>query len=83
MPIAPAGIDTVGDGLRAADVPALVLWGAEDRVLSLDVARTLVERLPEAELVVLEGASHPCYLDRPERFHEVLLAFCERVLGGG
>lgn len=79
VPIAPAGIDALGDELGGARVPALVLWGSEDRVVPLSVAETLVARLPDAELAVLEGASHPCYLDRPERFHELLFAFCERV----
>lgn len=78
VPVAPAGIDSLRGELGRARVPTLVVWGGEDHVLPVATADELVAALPEAELVVLEGASHACYLDQPERFHELLLAFCGR-----
>lgn len=33
--------------------------------------------IPDAELVMLEGARHPCYLDQPNEWHERLLAFLQ------
>jgi pimeloyl-ACP methyl ester carboxylesterase len=29
----------------------------------------------DSRLVVLKGARHPCYLDRPDEFHEALIQF--------
>ena len=36
---------------------------------------TLLTELPRARREILDGAPHPCYLDRPERWHEVLRTF--------
>ncbi len=35
----------------------------------------MVKAMPNSRLVVLEGASHPCYLDKPIEFHRELLQF--------
>ena len=56
-------------------VPVLVVWGSEDRVAPLADSDTLLTELPQARREILDGAPHPCYLDQPERWHEVLRAF--------
>jgi abhydrolase domain-containing protein 14 len=77
--IAPAGIDAFADELSSANVPAMVLWGTKDRIFPVSEADRLVALLPRAEKVLFEGAGHPCYLDQPQRFHDVLLAFLQRI----
>ncbi len=77
--VAPVGIRDHVAGLEGSTLPTLAVWGSEDRVVPLEVGEDLVARLADAELVVLEGAQHPSYLDDPDRFHEALLAFAERV----
>jgi len=79
VPVAPAGIEAYRDRLRDASVPTLVVWGSEDATFPVADGRRLAELVPGAELLVLEGASHPCYLDRPVEFHERLLEFLARV----
>ena len=63
-------------------VPALVLWGEHDRIVPTEKAARLAQSLPGAETVILPGASHPCYLDQPELFHELLIDFAARTLDG-
>jgi len=58
--------------------PALVVCGSADRLVSAQQADALGEALG-AHLVELEGASHACYLDRPEAFHRALTAFLEEL----
>jgi len=79
VPIAPAGIDAFADELPSANVPTMVLWGTKDRIFPVSEADRLVALLPRADKVLFEGAGHPCYLDQPQRFHEVLLAFLQRI----
>jgi len=50
------------DRVRA---PALVVAGAEDRLVPVDRARALADALPGAELVVVERAGHMVMLERP------------------
>jgi pimeloyl-ACP methyl ester carboxylesterase len=51
--------------LRAADVPALVVHGAEDAIIPVDAARAMAELLPQADLVVLPDAGHLPQLEVP------------------
>jgi abhydrolase domain-containing protein 14 len=80
--VAPVGIEEWADRLGPAStaVPALLVWGEKDRVVPVSLARHLADRLSRSETVVLEGARHPSYLDRPEEFHEALLGFLRRVV---
>lgn len=80
--VAPAGVERWWDELDGVRVPTLLLWGEADQVFPLPTGRRLAERIPGARLVVLPGASHPCYLDRPEEFHRELVAFARLVAGG-
>ncbi len=54
--------------LAAADVPALVVVGAEDRLVPLDDARAMADALPQGRLVVLPGAGHLTPVEVPEAF---------------
>ena len=56
-------------------VPTLVMWGTADSVFPVAGAESLAAAIPDAELLLLEGAPHPAYLDQPDLFHERLLEF--------
>lgn len=75
VPIAPAGLDSHRDRLSQLDIPTLIVWGSEDRTFPVAEARELAARLPRSQTMILEGAGHPCYLDRPDEFHARLLRF--------
>ncbi len=64
--------------LAALDIPALIVWGAEDRFASVRMARRFHEELTGSELVVLEGAGHFVWEDEPERTTRALLDFLAR-----
>ena len=74
MPVAPVGIDDHRAALERVDVPTLVVWGDNDQVIPVSQASVLAEAL-DGETLILAGASHPCYLDRPDEFHRALLDF--------
>lgn len=44
--------------LAALDVPTLVMWGEEDRLIPLSSARWLAQRIPGATLVAYPGIGH-------------------------
>ncbi|HEX7104681.1 MAG TPA: alpha/beta hydrolase [Acidothermaceae bacterium] len=67
--------------VRAAPPPALVLWGAEDRVHSLPYGRRVAAELPSAAWVPVAGAGHLLPEERPERVAEELVAFHAEVAG--
>jgi len=61
--------------LGAIASPTLLVWGVADEVVPLAVARRMEKLIPDAGLVVLEGAGHFCYLDQPVRFCRIVRHF--------
>ncbi len=80
--VAPVGIEVHAPRLEGSAVPALLIWGSEDRIVPLALADTLAACFAGARVEVLEGARHPCYLDRPEQFHALLTAFLAELERG-
>jgi len=54
--------------------PTLIIWGAEDNVFKLPVARTL-EAIPYHQIVVYEGVGHFPHEEAPERAAADISAF--------
>ncbi len=79
--VAPGGIPDALEALDGDRLPLLAIWGENDEVVPLEDGRRLTEALPNSRLVVLEGAGHPSYLDRPDEFHAALIAFAHQVFG--
>lgn len=63
-------------------VPALVVVGDADRLTPVKYARYLADHIPQAELVVLEGAGHMVALERPSEVAEAVESFVARSSPG-
>ncbi|HYY05951.1 MAG TPA: alpha/beta hydrolase [Candidatus Limnocylindria bacterium] len=75
-------IDELAPRLAALARPALVIVGARDR-MSLAPSRALAAVLPQAKLVVVEGAGHVVNLAQPAAFNRALEEFLAAAAGGG
>ena len=64
--------------LAALAVPALVLWGGEDRFAGVAMAKRFHEQLPDSELILLEDAGHFVWDDEPELAANALVDFLVR-----
>ena len=59
--------------------PTTIVWGTEDNIVASEDMRTLADRLPNAKLVVYDGANHSAYKDQPDRFKHDLLELYAKV----
>lgn len=59
--------------------PVLLLWGDHDRVVPLRVARQVREDLPQARLVVIHGAGHMLFEERPRDCNAAVIDFLQAV----
>jgi pimeloyl-ACP methyl ester carboxylesterase len=50
-----------------------IVWGSQDNIVASEDMRTLADKLPNAKLVVYDGANHSAYKDEPDRFKRDLL----------
>jgi pimeloyl-ACP methyl ester carboxylesterase len=65
----------LGDRLRRATMPGLVVWGERDRLVPLAHARAYADGLPDARLTTLKGAGHYPYIESPNAFVGEVAAF--------
>jgi len=61
------------------DVPMLVLWGNEDRVICWRDGLVIRDDHPRAELHIARGVGHMLPLEAPTWTNERIRAFCERL----
>ena len=61
--------------LEAIASPTLLIWGERDDAVPVAHARRMEQLIPDAGLVILEGAGHFCYLDDPNRFCKIVRHF--------
>lgn len=57
--------------------PTLLVWGSEDKDTPVAEARIIERLIPDAGLVLFEGAGHFSYLDRFDQFCRVVTHFVE------
>lgn len=66
------------EGLDSIRTPTLIVWGDKDMVLPLRHGRRLARELPNAELVVLEGAGHVPNEEYPDIVNGLILNFIDK-----
>ena len=73
------GADVTAE-LGAVTAPTLLVWGGRDRIVPVDEAPGWIERLPDARLLVLPGASHVPMVEAPDELADAIVAFREERL---
>jgi pimeloyl-ACP methyl ester carboxylesterase len=70
---------TLDGKLGAIRSPVVLIWGAADQVMPLDYARRMLDELPDARLITLEGCGHVPQQECPEKFLAALRQALESV----
>jgi pimeloyl-ACP methyl ester carboxylesterase len=50
-----------------------IIWGSQDTIIASEDMRVLAEKLPNARLIVYDGAGHSAYKDQSDKFKHDLL----------
>lgn len=61
--------------LHRITVPTLLVWGESDGIVDLEYGQAFARAIPGARFETLEAAGHYPYLERPERFVELVGRF--------
>jgi pimeloyl-ACP methyl ester carboxylesterase len=61
------------------EVPALIIWGDSDRVVSIRHGERLAAAIPESRLVVVPQAGHLVQEEKADAVNELLLEFLPRA----
>jgi len=65
--------------LHRIKLPALVLWGDDDRIMPPAYAALWRERLPEARLIMVEGCGHLPHVERADVVAREVSSFLEEI----
>jgi pimeloyl-ACP methyl ester carboxylesterase len=65
------------DRLQEIACPTLVVWGRDDRVVTVRDASVFTELIPNSRAVIYEDTGHVAMLERPGAFNELLEEFLE------
>ena len=57
--------------------PTLVIWGAEDRTIPVEMGLELLAGIPDARMRIVGGAGHVPFLDKPEEMVAMVRTFLE------
>jgi pimeloyl-ACP methyl ester carboxylesterase len=63
-------------------IPVLLIWGDRDTETPIDDGRLMEQLIPDAGLVVFEGAGHFAYLEQPDRFCRIVEVFLRDATPG-
>lgn len=67
--------EDISDLLTSVASSTLLIWGTADTAVPVAHARRMEAAIPDAGLVLFEGAGHFAYLDEPDRFCRVARHF--------
>lgn len=71
--------DEVEAAIRALEIPFLIIHGTGDRLINFESSLVLQEMIPNAELLLLEGAGHIPTGRYPVRINHAIRDFVDRV----
>ena len=78
-PMRPIMVKVVNEDLAyllpRIQAPTLLVWGTDDDAVPVAHARKMESLIPDAGLVLFEGAGHFAYLDEPDRFCRIASHF--------
>ena len=61
--------------LRRIGKPALVVWGADDRIVSTDYGRAYAQAIPGARFELVRDCGHYPHVEQPGRFADLVMSF--------
>jgi pimeloyl-ACP methyl ester carboxylesterase len=67
------------DKVSQIAVPTLVICGSEDNMTPVKYAQYLVNKITGAKLVIIEGATHYCLLEKPAEANRAIEMFLNKL----
>lgn len=77
IPVAPGAVANYEADLKELDLPTLIVYGEKDK--GFEQYADKMKEIPNSEVFMMKGATHPCYLDNPEEFHTKVLEFLGKL----
>lgn len=63
------------DKLARINIPTLIIWGKEDKLIPFEYAQQFVNAIPNCKFIPIEGCGHSPYVEDPEKVAMVVKEF--------
>ena len=73
--------DDLTQKVAAIQLPTLILHGAQDSAEPVAEAQSMVDAIPNAELVLIENAGHTSNVEQPQATNDAIRKFLDRIYG--
>jgi pimeloyl-ACP methyl ester carboxylesterase len=77
--VGPVGLKSLGNELSRISMPLLAVWGDKDTISPPADSKFLAAQVKNSKIHFIESAGHPCYLDKPGVFTEIVRDFLQRT----
>jgi pimeloyl-ACP methyl ester carboxylesterase len=67
----------LGEHAQRTGVPTLLVWGANDTIVPVEIGHRLAAAMPQASLAVMDGIGHQPMWEAPEAFHMLVAPFLQ------
>jgi len=64
---------------KIGHIPTLLVWGSRDRVVDGRSAEAIRQRIPQAQISVIQRAGHLPYEECPQEFSELVEEFLQNI----
>jgi 2-hydroxy-6-oxonona-2,4-dienedioate hydrolase len=68
----------VSEKLESINIPALVIWGEEDKLIPFEYAHQFVSLIKGCKLISMPGCGHSPYVEDPEKLSQLIIKFLSK-----
>lgn len=72
--------NNLADQLHKIEVPTLLVWGLQDRITPIEVAKDFNSLIPNSELHFIDKCGHAPMMEKPDEFNAILEQFLKKVV---
>mgnify|MGYP006175257893 CR=1 FL=1 len=68
------------ENLKNIKISTLIIWGDQDKAYNFNQVETLKKKIPNSNLIIINGCSHNVHLEAPNKFNKCIVEFLENNL---
>jgi len=66
------------DQLEKISVPTLIVHGRDDKVIPVEEAKLMHQKIPNSKLVIFPKCGHATIIEKAQEFNKVVIEFLEK-----
>ncbi len=66
------------DKLEKINIPTLVIWGKEDKLIPFEYSQQFVSSIKNCEFMPMDGCGHSPYVEDPEKLSDIIIKFLSK-----